>query len=179
MNEIFRKNVTWLRTKLYTLFRQYIFLNIFLGLRCVFVFFKWNYSISFCRINNFSFYLNRNKLRNEMLWKSLGKMHDAWYMFFGICPCTSRTPEFLHTYSNFILIVDPWTICKHNASFFACLVSVENKYFFEILVFFSSFSGFQSKYKLIFMLCFYEFFSMASLRSAFSCFWDFPVIKIN
>ena len=72
-NEIFEKNLTYdiksdYKTKLYTLFRQYNFENIFLGLRRrFFFFFEWNLSISnsFCRINNLSFYLNKNKLRKN------------------------------------------------------------------------------------------------------------------
>ena len=36
--------------------------------------------------------------------------------FFGICPCTSHMPKFWYTYmitySNFMIIVEPWVLVK-------------------------------------------------------------------
>ena len=47
-----------------TLLRQHIFWDIFLGLRRG-GFFEWNFNISFCRISNPSFYLNKNELKKN------------------------------------------------------------------------------------------------------------------
>ena len=73
------------------------FWNIFLELRRGF-FLEWNFNISFCRIIDLSFYLNKNELRKN-LCKSLGKKlwhltYAFWYMltyvitywwFYGNC----------------------------------------------------------------------------------------------
>ena len=54
------------KTKLYTLFWQYIFLNIFLGLRCRF-FLNETSILIFAKLIFHSFYLNKNELRKNCL----------------------------------------------------------------------------------------------------------------
>ena len=65
----------------------------------VWIFFEWNFNISFCRITN-------------LLGKSLGKWYGACYILFGICPRTSRMTKVWHTYvimyGNFRVTVEPW-----------------------------------------------------------------------
>ena len=106
------KNETYdikLKTKFYTLFRQYIVWSLLLRLRRKF--FKCNFNIIFFQISNLSFYLNLRTSLGKLLGISLGKRYDAWYLLFGTCPCTSHMPKFWHTYmimySDFIVIVKP------------------------------------------------------------------------
>ena len=70
------------------------------------IFFKYNFNISFCRISNLSFHLNKNELRKNC-WENhyvKGVTPDI----IGICP---RTPKFWHTYvityGDFMVIVKP------------------------------------------------------------------------
>ena len=96
---------------LHSLHRQYIFLNIFLRLRHGgFIFMELQ--ISFCRIGNVSFYLNKNEHRKKYLEKSLGKRYEAWYMFFRISPRTSFTYAKILAHvsddvGNIMVIVEP------------------------------------------------------------------------
>ena len=67
-NEIFDENVTYHDIKSdqkqsLTLFRQYIFRNVF-SVKA-WIFFEWIFNSSFCRISYLSVYLNKNEPRKK------------------------------------------------------------------------------------------------------------------
>ena len=103
------------------------------------IFFEWNFNISFCRIIDLSFYLNKNELRKN-LCKSLGKKlwhltYAFWYMltyvitywwFYGNCRTLegkagkeiteSWKLEFLERFSvNYFTLSD--TKCKSHSCY--------------------------------------------------------------
>ena len=87
-----------------SLFRQYIFLNIFWKLRREFFLLKLQYY--FCWITNLSFYSNKNELKKtvrkitrEKVWRPI---YGFWYL------PTKFWHTYMITYGDFRLIVEPY-----------------------------------------------------------------------